>query len=348
MNRYFVLLIHLVYWTLHLLLLLMIFVLVAGASQQEQNTAHFFKIWTLVSISFAIIPGLITFYASYFFLFDRFFKPRKIKSLIGIGSLVLLAATVTGLICGHFIFDRQVISFQNPEALISQFLLIGFVAFINGSIGLIIRGFVSSYMYIRISEQLSQKNKQMELDLIKSQLDPHFLFNTINNIDTLIADNPEKASQYLNELSAILRVVLYASKEEKVSLEKECHNIQKYVDLQRIRYQNPKHSELTIALEHPDSLIFPMVLLPFIENAFKHCSDKKSDQAIRISIRENSGVLQFTCINTYHPENHTLPKQGGMGDQLAKKRLELLYGEQHEIRVSTHEHTFELRLSLRL
>jgi len=348
MNRYFVLLIHLVYWALHLLLLLIFFVLVAGASQQQQNTAHFFKLWTLVSISFAIIPGLIAFYTSYFFLFDRFFKPRKIKALLGIGFLVLLASAFTGLICGHFIFDRQVISFQNPEAFFSQLLLIGFVAFINGSIGLMIRGFVSSYMYIRISEQLSQKNKQMELDLIKSQLDPHFLFNTINNIDTLIAAEPEKASQYLNELSAILRVVLYSNKEEKVSLEKECNNIQKYVALQRIRYQNPKHSELIIDLEHPDSLIFPMVLLPFIENAFKHCSDKKSDHAIHISIRENSGVLQFVCVNTYHPKNPSLPEEGGMGNQLAKKRLELLYGEQHEIELITTDHKYELRLSIRL
>jgi hypothetical protein len=348
MNRYFVLLIHLVYWSLHLLLLLLIFALVAGASQHQQNTAHFFRLWTLVSISFAIIPGLITFYASYFFLFDRFFKPGKIRALFGVGSLVLLGSILTGLICGHFLFDRQVISIQNPEALLSQSLFIGFVAFINGSIGLMIRGFVSTYIYIRKSDQLLQKNKQMELELIKSQLDPHFLFNTINNIDTLIAADPEKASRYLNELSSILRVVLYSNKEEKVSLEKECLTIQKYVDLQRIRYQNPKHSKLDIELEHPDYLIYPMVLLPFIENAFKHCSDKKSDHAILISIRESSGILHFVCSNRFNSQIISSINEGGIGDNLAKKRLVLLYGNECNMHVSKTETHYEFHLTIRL
>ena len=117
--------------------------------------------------------------------------------------------------------------------------VMSFGAFVNGIIGLVIRGFISWFNDIKIKESLSQKNFEMELNLIKSQINPHFLFNTLNNIDVLIEKDPPKASLYFNKLSAIMRFMLYETKTDKIPLAKELDYITQYIDLQKIRHANP-------------------------------------------------------------------------------------------------------------
>src|ERR1044071_687955 len=116
----------------------------------------------------------------------------------------------------------------------------------------------------------------MELALIKSQINPHFLFNTINNIDVLIAKDSAKASEYLNKLSGILRYMIYETRNEKISLAGELDYIEKYLELQKIRTANPDYVNFQISGEANNLKIAPMILFPFIENAFKHTENKKN------------------------------------------------------------------------
>src|SRR6185503_21279079 len=115
------------------------------------------------------------------------------------------------------------------------------IAAIHGTIALVIRGFITWYTEIKLKEELAQRNFEMELALIKSQINPHFLFNTINNIDVLITKQPELASLYLNKLSDILRYMIYETKTEKISLATELDYIEKYLELQKIRTTNPNY-----------------------------------------------------------------------------------------------------------
>ena len=149
---------------------------------------------------------------------------------------------------------------------------------------IIIKGFITWFEEIQVKEALQLKNLSTELDLIKSQLDPHFLFNTINNIDTLLLNSPELASQYLNKLSDILRFMLFETKTDKIPLSKEIAYIEKYIELQKIRTSNSNFVNLAIKGDISNHTIPAMLFIPFIENAFKHVSNKKTDNAINITL----------------------------------------------------------------
>lgn len=112
-----------------------------------------------------------------------------------------------------------------------------FIAFIEGFVGFVIRGFIAWYSDIKVKEALLIKTHQTELALLKSQLDPHFLFNTLNNIDVLILKNPNIASEYLNKLSGIMRFMLYETKEEVIPLSKEIEYIKNILSCKRFVLQ---------------------------------------------------------------------------------------------------------------
>ncbi len=120
----------------------------------------------------------------------------------------------------------------------------------------------------------------MELALVKSQINPHFLFNTINNIDVLISKDAERASAYLNKLSDIMRFMLYETKPAKIPLPKELTYIEKFIELQKIRTTNEHYVNYSIKGDTANFMIPPMLLISFIENAFKYADNKKVENAI--------------------------------------------------------------------
>ncbi len=145
------------------------------------------------------------------------------------------------------------------RAYIEVIVVIAFGALLNGIIGLVMKGFITSYGDIRVKEELNRKNFEVELALVKSQLSPHFLFNTINNIDVLIGIDAARASAYLNKLSDIMRFMLYETKTELIPLEEELAYIEKYIDLQKIRTANPDYIRFRVQGRAPGLLVPPML-----------------------------------------------------------------------------------------
>jgi LytS/YehU family sensor histidine kinase len=166
----------------------------------------------------------------------------------------------------------------------SVILVITFISSICGIVALILKGFITWFNEIKLKELLREKNYEMEMSLIKSKLDPHLLFNTINNIDALILKDAVAASDYLNKLSDIMRFMLYETKADKIFLSKEIEYIDKYIALQKIRTANENHVHFAVTGIPGNKLIAPMVFIPFIENAFKHTNNKKLENAITINI----------------------------------------------------------------
>lgn len=144
------------------------------------------------------------------------------------------------------------------------------------------KGFITWYNDIKTKVELTKKNYEMEIALMKAQINPHFLFNTINNIDGLIQEDSDKASEYLNKLSDIMRFMLYETKTEKIYLAKELAYIGKYIELQKIGTSNPGYVKYEVQGEPANLLVEPMLFIPFIENAFKHTDDKRVENAIKI------------------------------------------------------------------
>ena len=302
---------------------------------------------------FAFIPSFISYWMYYFFLFPRYLQQRKIFLAILYGILISLIAAAAGYILLRYFIESGRIADMDEggkhgrSTALRTIIVMTFISSICGGVAMVIKGFITWYNEIKLKEMLTEKNHAMEMALIKSQLDPHLLFNTINNIDTLILRDPVAASDYLNKLSDILRFVLYETKGEKIRLAQEIEYIGKYIELQKIRTSNEDYANFAVTGVAGDKLIAPMVFIPFIENAFKHTNNKKVENAISVNIIIKDKTIQLICKNKYDSK---LAKQsdhnGGLGNELVQKRLDLIYKGKHVLQVNKREDHYSVNLTI--
>lgn len=344
MKKPFIVLLHCGYWFLYLLLLAIIFATVTLQVKKTSLQPSLALIFPIVVLYLA--PNMISFYSFYFLLFPRFLYRKKIFALVIFGILVCLISAVSGnlLALALFGFDQPI--FTDFREFLTLTISLALVAAIHGIIALIMRGFVTWYDEIKLKEALAQKNFEMELSLIKSQINPHFLFNTINNIDVLISKDSKKASEYLNKLSDILRYMVYETKTEKILLTKELDYIEKFLELQKIRTTNPDYVTFETTGNANNLTIAPMILFPFIENAFKHTENKKNSNSIRIKVLIEKEKFVFECENSHQNNLQTKQDFGGVGNELIKKRLMLIYPEQHLLEIAETDETYKVKLTL--
>lgn len=346
MKKLAIVLLHFGYWAMYLFLLMVIVLLMIMPQLEGGKPVQFQGIICFFS-AFAIVPALLSFYSFYTFLFSKFLGRKKILQLIVYGILVSILSAILGSLYFYISNHGRLISNNNSHE--EDYIFIGIMAFnalLNGIIGLVMRGFVTSYSDIKLKEDLNKKNYETELALVKSQINPHFLFNTINNIDVLIMKDPAQASRYLNKLSDIMRFMLYEVKTEKIPLTKELTYIEKYIDLQKIRSSNPDYVSYTVQGDPGTLAIAPMLFIPFIENAFKHANNKKTENAIVIRISIEKEKIIFECENHYSRDAETMPDQSGLGNELIKKRLALLYPGTHTLNITDHDNSYKVKLLL--
>lgn len=345
MRRSVVALLHVGYWFLYGLLWAMVVLLVASSIRAGANALQTWRFLFFIG-SFGTLPALLGFYTYYFWLFERFLLPRKIWGLFPIGLIVAIGCGIVGGTVVNVLFPD--FSFFNDgwNSAMPIVSIMAIIALLNGVVALVIKGFITWFNELKLKETLMQKNFEMELALVKSQINPHFLFNTINNIDVLIGKDAARASLYLNKLSDIMRFMLYETKTEKIPLSKELEYIEKYVDLQRIRTATPNYVEYVVEGEVHDRLIEPMLFIPLVENAFKHSTLREKENAIQIRICISDKELAFYCKNKYKEGQHSPQEYGGLGIKLIEKRLAALYPQKHELKISKNGDTYEVNLSL--
>lgn len=197
---------------------------------------------------------------------------------------------------------------------------------------------------------LEKINAQTELSFLKAQINPHFLFNSINSIFANIDKNNRTAREIVIKFSDMLRYQLYECNVEQISFEKELAYLNNYVDVQKTR----KDENLIITIDHKGEMygftIAPLILIPFIENAFKYSSnntDKKNILQIVFTKTENE--FYFYCINTKDQiMSRKILEDGGIGIQNVKRRLELIYPDRHELIINDNEIFFEVTLKIKL
>lgn len=194
-------------------------------------------------------------------------------------------------------------------------------------------------------ELLEKEKIKSELALLKSKINPHFLFNTLNNIDALIYHDPDKASQSLLKLSEIMRYMSYETVSEFVSLSREIEYIRNIIELHQLRISNPDLIKLDIPQNYPDIRVAPMLLIPFIENAFKYGTFKGSNAGIDIKFKIEDAKVYFTVINHYDiSARQTNPKQGGTGLFNVKQRLEHIYKNRYWLDIIDQNGLFKVEL----
>ena len=342
MKRSLKILLQLAFWMAYLLL---VAIVMFAATQGEEMTDSDRLYYLCFVAGIGIIPPLISFYSHYYYLFPTYLKERKILTSVIFSLIISSVATTAG-----FLFVRL----TNAEA--TNCIITGLpyaitftigLSTIFGIVSLVLRGFFTWYEELKLKEELMEKTHSMELELVKSQLDPHFLFNTINNIDVLIEKNPEEASRYLKKLSDIMRFMLYQTKGGTISLKEELDYIEKYIELQKIRTGNQHYVDYQLYGNPNGEQIAPMVFIPFIENAFKHSPNKKVDEAIKVNIEIEEAKVHFSCENKFDTRSSLNGKGNhGLGNELIKKRLELLYPENHQLLIDQSEDLYRVRLSI--
>ena len=298
-----------------------------------------------------VLNGMVSFFTFYFLLVPRFLAKKKFLPFFGWGMGVIIVAAIIPTLLILFL-SRGAPGFITAniqrELVQNSFLVFSVLALLNGIMATIIKGFFAWYNEIHEKTELEKKNLQMELSLLKTHLNPHFLFNTLNNIDILIETDPKAASSYLQKLSDILRFVVYETSQEKIPLTKELAYIKKYVELQQIRTSNKQYVNLIISGEPGQLMIGPMLFIPFIENAFKHASNKKMNGAVTLEISIDDKQIRFNCNNMYDKSKSSVEEHSGLGIALIRQRLDLLYKNHYELEINQTENTFSVTAVIKL
>ncbi|MCP4312206.1 MAG: hypothetical protein GY790_13150 [Bacteroidetes bacterium] len=290
-----------------------------------------------------------SFYFFYLYLVPRYLEKKRILVFI-VFALLFVVGVMPLLVQLLFkihirVFGEQVTSINPAPTSALWGMSIMVTAFWSG-LGMFFRFGSAWFRNIRLKKDLENKNLLSELKTLKSKLNPHLLFNTLNNIDTLIRTNPEQASDALSKLSDLLRYVIYDTETEEVSIQEEIDNIQKYIELEKIRLIHPDNVEFTADVKN-EIEIPPMIFLPFVENGFKHSNLNNPEHKLEISISENANGIIFHCINQIHDRKQN-NKYSGIGLELAKKRLDLLFPDSHQLKIGQVDNKFHVELKLEL
>ncbi len=197
---------------------------------------------------------------------------------------------------------------------------------------------------------LKNQNLETELKFLKSQVNPHFLFNALNNIYSLAVMQAPQTPDSIMQLSEILRYMVYDSNENSVSLKSEINYIENFVELQLLKDSRGMNVELELDKSASGIQISPLLLAPFVENAFKHSKiESLKDGFIKISLKVIEKEITFHCINSKPQDKFTKDGVGGVGLENTKKRLNILYpDDQHNLTINDSEEEFEVILKLKL
>lgn len=293
---------------------------------------------------------IVLFYVNYLFLIDRFLFGKQfllyvVINIILIGGSILLQNLLFELFAGPLIASRGPRPGPPPEMrVLSDYVITIFV--VGMSVAL-----KATQRWYRDSINLETiKASQLEADLknLRSQLNPHFLFNTLNNIYSLIAIDTAKAQDSIHRLSGLLRYILYENEQNFVSIEKELEFTQNYIDLMRLRLGANVKVNVVIKNNNRDKQIASLLFMTLIENAFKHgiSNGANSFIDIKILVDNDRGVLCTVENSVEETKDKIESRNQGIGLANLRKRLELLYPGRYELQVEQKEGRFSVLLRI--
>jgi hypothetical protein len=202
----------------------------------------------------------------------------------------------------------------------------------------------------KLQEEMEMEKVNSELALLKNQISPHFFFNTLNNIYSLISISPEDSGNAILRLSKLMRYLLYESEQGKTMLSQELEFITNYIDLMKLRTSDKVSLAVSLPEKYDDREIAPLLFVPFIENAFKHGISYREKSFIEISMETEGNSIIFRCSNSIHQsrEKETNGNRSGIGLENVKKRLSLLFPSRHNLKISKNEKRYDVYLELNL
>ncbi|MDR2234158.1 MAG: histidine kinase [Tannerella sp.] len=295
---------------------------------------------------------LAVFYANYGYLVERFLFTRQIWTYL-LSNLLLFAAVI---LVTHLLWSLVPPSNPSPEDMevrerlpFHYFILFDVVKYFFLTVmSVALKATSSWYRMDTERKELEKQRSEAELQNLKNQLNPHFLFNTLNNIYSLIAINGEQAQEAVHELSRLLRYMLYDSAQAFVPLEKEVDFISNYVKLMQIRMSEHVDLQTRIEIELPDMPIAPLLFISPVENAFKHGVSNSKPSFIHIEIIAAGKQIKCLIRNSLFPKNSQDKSGSGIGLVNLRKRLDLLYPGKYTFTCEQSNETYCFTLIIEL
>ncbi len=332
---------HIFYW----LLWIVFFTLVHGT---YWNTPFSVRIQVECLLLLIKIPFV---YFVIFFLLPRYLKNRSWRQFILSISSAAIIGGFTIILLYHYLI--------NPMFYEKSFDSIWSVRIILKSVDLIYVATIPAVFKLiqwqhqkeRLSQKAVQEKLSAELQLLKNQLHPHFLFNTLNNLYGMVLTEDKRSPEVVMHLSEMLSYMLYECDSSRINLEKEISCLKHYIELEKVRHGSKLDINVNIAGDFEQHSIAPLIFMPFIENAFKHVgiNNKRRWISIYIHLKEKELVLSIENSIKNQGINETVhpPTQRGIGLENVKKRLNLLYPESHSLEMNSgRSYLVNLKLSL--
>ncbi len=308
-----------------------------------------------VKFSFYVFFQILAVYVNLYFLMPRFFETRRYAAYIS--SLFLLIGVTSFLIIPGYYLSAHICG-KTVQDMFGKDAC--WYHFLGNSLSSTF-GCMTLAMSVQLAWQWNQTKKreqalekeklETELNFLKYQFNPHFLFNTINSIFFLIHKNPDMASESLAKFSELLRYQLYDCDENQIPLTREIAYLENFVELERLRQNGNMEIRLELTRDfNPASEIAPFILMTFVENAFKHVS-RHSDRTnfIFISLEQTEGLLEFSVRNSIAAyKNMEVVHYSGIGLKNVRRRLDLIYPGEHELQIDKTPAEFIVRLKLNL
>lgn len=292
------------------------------------------------------VASFLGFYVNYFFIVPRFFNPKRLYMTI-IGFFVTVFFFVLFRYSLEEILLLKLFGFRNY----AEGTSLGFYFFDNiyySSLTIFVSTSLWLFTYYSKLEaeraQLIEERKNAQLQALKTQINPHFIFNTLNNIYSLVYQNSDKALPAIEELGQLLRYSTKDLEKDFITLDKEIGYLDSLIELEKLRIKNPELLIVEKKLIHPKLNISPMLLVPFVENAFKHGDFRNKGFDMKIS--DNNKILHFYLSN--FKKEKMKDSVSGIGIENVRKRLEILYPKKYELNMIETETNFTVDLKIDL
>lgn len=326
---------HLIFW-----LVMVSFLIFVVASDTKLSTND-------VLVIFVLYPfiNICLFYLNYLVLIPAFLNKKRygIYAFTIVTALIAFGLGKYGLavVFKHYILER---SKNHIVGFWPYFTETIFTSLVYLFLSTALKFTVDWFLNERVQRDLENQRLVAELAFLKSQINPHFLFNSLNSIYSLAYQRSETTPDAILKLAEIMRYMLYESNDNRVELSKELQYLQNYIDLQKIRFSGKAYIDFKIVGDVDNQQIAPLLLIAFIENAFKHGVANNPLTPIRVLIDVDDGHLHLHIQNRKHANNRDVV--GGIGLGNVKRRLKLLYPDKYNLEIRDEEDTYTVDLSL--
>lgn len=327
----------------HVLTWILIFILPLFApSKPGQNGEWNRALFNKVHVGFFLASVTIFYLNAYYFIPNFLYRKKKWQYI-----LLLFLSLVVFMFFLSFLFDSDK---KGHNFSIHREFFYSIIPFVFlWSMGTLYRFAADKTKAERLLKEKENENLKTELLFLRSQVSPHFLFNVLNNMVALARLKSDRLEPSLIKLSGLMRYMLYESDEAKVPLSREIEYVTSYIDLQKLRFGNDFLVNVQICDEEDFHLIEPMLLIPFIENAFKHGTGLIEKPEIDMSLQVKDGILDFKIKNKFNGASREIKdKTSGIGLANVKRRLNLLYDQRHVLSVNKSDGWFIASLQLKL